>query len=69
MGLLSPLHVCTFQLSLPQARPMALSMQTLSFLLHFLPGITKCPTSVSLPNYWLLATLFPNQSQLGTGFL
>jgi hypothetical protein len=38
-------------------------------LLHFLSRNPKGPTSVSLPIHWLLATLFPSQSQLGTGTL
>ena len=38
-------------------------------LLHFLPRNPKIPASVSLASHRPLATLFPNQSQLGPGTL
>lgn len=65
--LLSPLP---FSLSLPYLPGVVHLLcpchgESLLLLLCFLPRNPKSPTSVSLPSHWLLATLFPNQSQLG----
>jgi hypothetical protein len=73
-GLLSPLHLHFSRLSLlhfPGVVSYTLVMVgcPLPSLLHFLSRNPKGPTSVSLPIHWLLATLFPSQSQLGTGTL